>query len=121
MQVYAFNMGQLANMVKGKAPYEAKAASNAANNLLAAASMKNGAMWPKGSDASAPGHAGKTRAKVEIWTTYPKVAEAGKALAAAATKLSASAGKGLDAMKAEFGGVGKACKGCHKPFRAPKN
>lgn len=120
MQVYAFNMGQLAPMVKGKVPYNAQAASNAAGNILAVATMKNGAMWPKGSDASSPGLDGKTRAKPEIWSTYPKVAEAGKAMAAAAQKLAAEAGNGLDALKANFGAVGKGCGGCHKPFRLPK-
>ncbi len=120
MQIYAFNVGQLAAMVKGKMPYDAAAASAAANNLLAAATMKNAAMWPKGSDASAPGLDGKTRAKAENWTQYPKAAEAGKALVAAATKMAGAAGNGVDAIKANFGAVGASCKGCHKPFRAPK-
>ncbi|MBT6094574.1 MAG: cytochrome c [Rhodospirillaceae bacterium] len=120
MQLYAFNVGQLAAMVKGKMPYDAAAASVAANNLLAAANMKQSAMWPKGSDASAPGLDGKTRAKADIWSQYPKVAEAGKGLVAAATKMAAAAGNGVDGIKANFGAVGGACKACHKPFRAPK-
>lgn len=121
MQVYAFNMSQLAPMVKGKVPYDANAAKNAAGNILGVATMKNGAMWPKGSDNTAPGLADKTRAKPEIWKEFPKVMEASKTLAAAAKKLASEAGNGLDALKANFGPVGKSCGGCHKPFRAPKN
>jgi len=62
---------------------------------------------------------GKTRAKVEAWTTYPEVANKHKALVDAATKLSAVAGDGLDALKGAIGPVGKSCGGCHKPFREP--
>ncbi len=121
MQVYAFNLGQLAAMVKGQAPYDATAASNAAGNLMAAAKMKNGAMWPKGSDAGQADLAGKTRAKPDIWAAGSKIGEASMALAMAAEKLAGEAGNGLDALKANFGAVGGACGGCHKPFRAPKN
>ncbi|MCB2101067.1 MAG: cytochrome c [Rhodobacterales bacterium] len=120
MELYAFNIGRLAAMAKGEMPYDAGQASAAAGNLLAAATMKNGALWPKGSDLGAPGLAGKTRAKPEIWSTYPKVAERGKALAEAAAVMAAEAGNGLDAVRANLGNVGKACKGCHDDFRAPK-
>jgi cytochrome c556 len=120
MQVYAFNMGQLGAMVKGKMPYDANAAKGAAGNVLAAASMYGRAMWPKGSDNTAPGLAGKTRAKPDIWSNFPKVKEASMGLVAAAKTLSAEAGNGVDALKANIGAVGKACGSCHKPFRAPK-
>ncbi len=118
MRIYAFNLGQLGAMAKGQMDYNADAAKAAADNLLAAASMKNGAMWPQGSDSAAL--AGKTRAKPEIWSTYPKVAEKGKALVMAAQKLAAAAGSGVDGIRGNIGGVGEACKGCHKPFRVPK-
>ena len=118
MQIYSFNLGNLGAMAKGKAPYDAAKASAFAENLLAAASMKNGAMWPAGSDNSVLGD--KTRAKPEIWSTYPKVAEKGKALVAAAQNLVKVAGSGLDALKGGVGTAGKACGGCHKPFREKK-
>ena len=38
----------------------------------------------------------------------------------AATKMAAVAGDGLDAVKANMGALGEGCKGCHKPFQAPK-
>ena len=120
MQVYAFNIGILGAMAKGQMPYDADIASAAAGNLLAAVSMKNPTMWPEGSSAADPGLDGKTRAKPEIWTDYPKVAEKSKALVTAATKMADEANNGLDAIKANIGAVGKGCKGCHKPFRVPK-
>ncbi len=118
MQVYAFNLGVLGAMAKGKTPYDADAAQTAADNLNAAVNMKNGAMWPKGSDNGALGK--RTRAKPEAWTEYPRVAEKSKALKEAAAKMAAEAGTGLDAVKANMKGVGQGCKGCHEIARAPK-
>ena len=118
MQVYVFNIGILGAMAKGKTPYDAKIAQAAADNLLAAVSMKNPTMWPKGSGNDALGD--KTRAKPEIWSTYPKVAEKSKAMKSAAAKMASVAGSGLDAVKANMKQLGKGCGGCHKPFRAPK-
>ncbi|MGI9248180.1 MAG: cytochrome c, partial [Woeseiaceae bacterium] len=45
MTVYRFNLGILGAMAKGEMEYDAAQASAAANNLLAAANMSNGAMW----------------------------------------------------------------------------
>ena len=115
-QVYAFNLGQLGAMAKGNAEFNAEAAQNAADNLLAAASMKNGPMWPQGSDNTGA-MKGKTRAKPEAWSTYPKVADYSKDLVVAATALAENAGS-LDGIKANIGNVGKACKACHEDFRA---
>lgn len=115
-QVYAFNLGQLGAMAKGEAEYDAETAQNAADNLLAAVSMKNGLMWPEGSD-NAGIMKGKTRALPEIWTTYPKIAEKSNALKAAAIEMQAAAGS-LDGIKGAIGNVGGSCKGCHDDFRA---
>ena len=119
MQIYAFNLGLLGAMAKGKRPYDAKLAAAAASNLVAATNMKNSAMWPKGSDSAALGKK-VTRAKPENWTNYPDAAKKGKALKTALTKMAAVAGNGLDAVKANIGAVGKGCKGCHKEFRVKK-
>jgi len=61
------------------------------------------------------------RATPEISSTYPRVAEKGKALVAAATNLTSAAGIGLDAPKANMDAVGRACKACQGNFRVPKN
>jgi cytochrome c556 len=121
MQIYAFNLGLLGAMAKGTADYDAKLASAAANNLLAAANMDNTAMWPMGSDADAEGLDGKTRAKPEAWSNYPELAQKQEDLNAALATMVAEAGNGLDAVQANMGAVGKGCKGCHESFRVPKD
>ena len=118
MQLYSWNLGALGAMAKGNVAYDAKAASSAANNLLALANLDAGSMWPQGTDSTAM--PGKTRAKAEAWTTYPKVAEKGKEFNAAAVELASVAGNGLEALQAAVGAVGKTCGGCHKPFREEK-
>lgn len=118
MQLYAFNLGQLGAMAKGEAEFDAKVAAAAANNLLAAATMDQSAMWPQGSDSTAM--PGKTIAKAEIWTTYPAVVEKGKALSDAATKLAGMVGD-LDSLRAGIGAAGASCGGCHKEFREKTN
>jgi len=121
MRILSFNLGLLGAMAKDEAPYDAKIATAAAGNLLAAAKMDNSAMWPAGSSADAPGLADKTRAKPEIWSTYPEVSEKHQALTDALTTMAAAAGDGLDAVKTNMGAVGKGCKGCHESFRVPKD
>jgi len=118
MQIQAFNLGTLGAMAKGQIPYDAEAAQNAADNLNAVVNMKNGAMWPKGSDLGALGV--RTRAKPEAWTMYPKVAEQSMALKEAAAKMAAEASNGLDAVKANMKAIGQSCAGCHDITRGPK-
>lgn len=118
MDLYAFNLGQLGAMAKGTVAYDAAVAGSAASNLAALAALDQSAMWPKGSDVTAM--PGKTRAKAEIWSTYPEISEKGKALSDASAALARVAGDGLPALQAALGDVGKSCGGCHKPFRAPK-
>lgn len=115
-QVVSFNAGPLFGMARGKVAYDAKKAQEFANNLLALTALKNGAMWPKGSDNVAK--KGKTRALPAIWANFPKVVEASKAFSTAVKELADVAGNGADAMKAKVGALGKSCGGCHKPFRA---
>lgn len=118
MQVYSFNIGILGDMAKGKTPYDPEVAQAAANNLHAAVSMKNPTMWPKGSGNDSLGD--KTRAKPEIWSTYPKISEKSKGMVDAAAQMASVAGNGVDAVKANMKQLGDGCKGCHEPFRAPK-
>lgn len=117
MHLYSWNLGRLGAMAKGQAAYDAKVASAAANNLLLLTKHDADGLWPKGSDSTAL--PGETRAKVEGWTTWPEIGEKHNDLVEAATKLSAVAGNGLDALKGAIGPVGKSCGGCHKPFRDP--
>ncbi len=118
MQLNSFYLGGIAGMVKGEAPYDAKAAQDLANNLVALTKMQTGAMWPAGSDSEAM--PGKTRAMKVTWTTYPAVSEKQKVLITAAETMAKTAGDGVDALKGTIGGVGGGCKGCHEKFRKPK-
>ncbi|MDA1100780.1 MAG: cytochrome c [Proteobacteria bacterium] len=118
MKLNGFYMGQLGGMAKGEMAYDAKVAEGAANGLLALAKLDTSSMWIKGSGNDVLGT--KTRAKPEIWSTYPDVANKSKALKAALEDLVKVAGTGLEGLKGGIGAVGKACGGCHKPFRAEK-
>jgi len=118
MQLRSFYLGQLGAMAKGKMDYDAKKAQGAADGLLALSTIDASSMWPAGSGTDMLGT--KTRAKPEIWSTYPEVANKGKALKVALEGLVKVAGTGLDGLKGGIGDVGKSCGGCHKPFRADK-
>lgn len=120
MQVNGFNIGMLAAMTKGKLPYDAAAAQNAAYNLHLGALMRNGPMWPKGSGVDNPALADKTTAKPEIWSASSKVGEKHQAWTESTEALMKVAGNGLDALKEALGPVGKSCKGCHDDYRVKK-
>ncbi len=120
MQVYAFNLSLVGDMAKGKVDYNAETAQNAANNLLAVATMKNGAMWPEGSGTDHPEFGENTRALPEIWTTYPEIGQRGADLVSALEEFVKVAGKDLQSMGEGLKAVGKGCKSCHEEFRAEK-
>jgi cytochrome c556 len=120
MQLNGFYMSQLAAIAKGQVAYDAAQASGLANSLLTLATMDVGAMWPAGSGNDNPALAGKTRAKPEIWTTFPAVVEKADALTRALEAMVVAAGTDLASLLGAFGPVGGGCGGCHKPFRAEK-
>jgi cytochrome c556 len=93
-----------------------KMAVSAAAKTISASADKFVMLFPKGT--SSADMKGKTRAKADIWAKWSDFEKANAALKAAADKV-ASAGDAA-AMKAAAGGMGKACGGCHKPFRGPK-
>ncbi len=121
MKVYAFNLGLVGDMAKGKTEYDAEVAANAAQNLLALAKMKNGPMWPKGTSQEDPGLAEKTRALPETWTTYPKSSEKHAELTEALETFVNVAGQDLASLRGGMKAVGDGCKGCHESFRAEKD
>ncbi len=119
-QLYSFNTGILSGMAKEKIPYDAEIATEAANNLSAAANLGQSQFWPAGSDEQAEGNI-PTRAKIDIWETYPKVTEKFDALQEAVAALVPVAGNGLGELQGAMGDVGGACKSCHDDFRAEKD
>lgn len=121
MQVAGFNIGVLAAMAKGKRDYDAKIAATAAKSVhLAAMIDDSGLLWPEGSDLTNKDLTIETAAKIEAWSTFPKVTEKHKAWLEASAELAEVAGNGLDALKPAVGAVGKSCKGCHDDFRQKK-
>lgn len=116
MQVIKYNISVLGSMAKGRIPYDAKTAENAAKNLHTLSLMDNSTMWPKGSDEkSLPD---RTTAKAEIWTQYPTVVKHHQTWAKSSEELVAKAGQGLSALRSGLGPVGNACKACHDDFRS---
>jgi cytochrome c556 len=120
MQLNGFFMGQLAAVAKGQVPYDAAQATGIAKSLLALSTMDAGTMWPPGSGNDNPALAGKTRAKPELWTTFPAVMEKANALTAALEAMVVAAGTDLASLQGAFGQVGAGCGGCHRSFRAEK-
>lgn len=115
MEVRSFSAGPLFEMAKGKMPYDAELAAKLANNLKVLLELDIGGAWA--ADTGKDKYPGKTHALPEIWSTYPKVAEAGEKYGAAVNELSEVAGAGLDQLRSKIGDVGDACKGCHDDFR----
>ena len=65
---------------------------------------------------------GKTRAKAEIWQKPEDFAAKDKTFQEAAVAFKAAADSGdVTAIKAQAGELGKACKACHDPYRAPED
>lgn len=118
MQLYSFNLGQLAAMAKGNVDYNADAAMAAANNLVALSQMNQSAMWPQGTDNASDS---STRALPAIWENFPDVFAKGQAFADAAVAMQAAAGVDLASLQGAMGALGGSCSGCHKPYRGPRN
>ncbi len=78
------------------------------------------AMFPKG---TGPDDAmmGDTRAKTEIWSDWKGFTAQATAMEQAGDALIAAVGAGdRAALGAALDQAGKACGGCHKPYRTPK-
>ncbi len=115
-QVVSHNSGALFAMAKGGIEYDADKALAHAKNLDALANMNNSSMWMPGS--SKEDRKGKTRALPVIWTTFPAIGEKGQAFKDATANLVATAGDGIDSLRANVGPLGASCKGCHETYRA---
>lgn len=82
------------------------------------ASIDQQQWFPAGSGPEA----GKTRALAKIWAQPKDFEAAQRRFSEAAPKLLAAANaKNIDAVKSEFGNVGRSCKNCHDNFRAPED
>jgi cytochrome c556 len=105
------HFGRLGPVVKGERPYDK---DEVARNAAVAEQMSK-LPW----DAFVAGtDKGDTRAKPEIWTNAAKFKSAAEKMQQEISKLAQVAkGGDLNAVKAQFGETGKACKACHDDFR----
>lgn len=103
--------GRIAAVIKGRRPYDkAEVAEDAA--IVDEMSKLPWEGFIAGTDQ------GKTQAKPEIWTEAEKFKSRQDKLEQEAAKLDQVAkGGDFDAIKAQFGETGKACKACHDDFR----
>ena len=111
-----FVMGQhfsrLGAMANGRAPFDAKAAADNADVVLALSQLPWAGFGP-GTDKGAP-----TKAEPAVWSEPAKFKAASEKLQAEVVKLAAAAKTGnLDNLKAAFGPTAASCKACHDDFR----
>jgi cytochrome c556 len=104
-------LGPIGAMMKGARPYDADVVAISATYLENLARMP----WD-GFDASTKGE--KSKAKPEAFTDTAKFQAAANLLETETAKLGAAArAKNEAGVRAAFGGVAKACGGCHDAFR----
>ena len=72
------------------------------------------AMFPQGTGM---GHVTKARAKAAIWSDWDEFKKANNAMVVASTNFAMGS---ADTMTGASKAIGKACGGCHKPFRGPR-
>ena len=118
MQLQSFHLGILGGMAKDEIPYDAAAASAAADSLVALTQVSQVGYWLPGSDSES---VEDTRALPAIWEEGSDVGQKGADFVAAALAMQAAAGTDLDALKANMGALGASCGGCHRPYRQSNN
>lgn len=111
-----FVMGQhfsrLGAMANGRAPFDANAAAENADAVLALSKLP-WAGFAAGTDKGAP-----TKADPAIWAESAKFQAAAQKMQGEVVKLAAAAKTGnLDSLKAAFGPAAASCKACHDDFR----
>ena len=111
MQLYAHNLGILGGMAQGKIDYDAQAAQNAADNMVALAGMEQGTYWPEGT-------AEGTKALPAIWENLDDFLDKEDGLHTASLAAAEVAGTDLESLQGAMAGLGGACSACHREYRA---
>jgi len=105
--------GPMGDMVKGKIDWDQATFERWTRDLAAVSTYNVERGFAPGSEE------GKTRAKPEIWLDLEEFGEHLEELRAETAKLAEVAKTGdRDAIQAQFGATGKACKGCHDEYKA---
>ena len=113
MSIFKWNMGPMAKMVKGEAPYDQVAFARHAKDLAAAAQLDLLSGFPEDSNEG-----DDTSARSDIWMDWDSFLEKYGALKKASSELAQTAdGGNLEAVKPKFGALGKSCKSCHDAFK----
>lgn len=109
--VMASHFGRVGAMANGRIPFDAKLVAENAE-IATMMSKLPYAAFGEGTDK------GDTKAKPEVWSESDKFKAAAAKMQEEMAKLNTAAKTGnQDAIKAAFGPVGQACKGCHDHFR----
>ncbi len=113
MTIIGYHTAQMGAMVTGKKPYEKKAFSRNAAIVEMLATLPWQAFMTPGSAT------GKTEMKPSALKEKDKFLGDAKALETATRKLAKAAASGdFNAVKSQFGNVGKSCKSCHDVYRS---
>jgi len=114
----ASDLGTLGGMAKGEVAYDKAAATKAASNVAAVASVISMAQFPAGSEN---GKSADSFALADIWAKQDdflsKITDLNNAAAAMQTAAATDAG----AIKASMAQLGGACSACHKAYRQPES
>lgn len=116
MDLVSIEMGALAAMAKGEAPYDATAAEAHARDLGALSGYAYPELFVPGS--AKPERPGKTRALPEIWADKADFDAKFGDFVSAISALQSQAGAGQAALGPALGKVGATCKACHDAYRA---
>lgn len=112
MNVYAWNITSMRDMVRGEVAFDAAAFARHAEELATAARLEILAAFPEDSINE------DSDARDEIWLDWAKFESKQKALREESAKLAEVAASGDEgAIKAQFGATSKTCKGCHDDFK----
>ena len=110
------HMGSIVGVVKGEVSYVDHVAAHA-QGINAMSKLLPG-IFPEGTSQL---ESANTRARPEIWDDFSKFEAAAKALEVESAKMVEVAASGdLGAIGGQLQNMGKACGGCHKPFRQKK-
>jgi len=116
MKSIGAHTGAIAGVVKGEVSFAGDVEAHARS--INAMSMLLGHLFPKGTDNAA---FQETRALPAIWEEMGKFDAAMKGLQQESAKLiDVAQGGDMAAIGAQLENLGKACGGCHKPYRAEK-
>ena len=113
MTIIGFHTGQMGAVVTGKKPYEKQEFSHNATIVEILSTLPWEAFMAPGSDK------GKTKLKSSAFREKDKFMTKEKTFETEIQKLvKAADGDDFNAIKAQFGEVGKSCKSCHDDYRS---